>query len=133
MKTNPKLLLISGSALAAGMAQGAVQYSGVVNDVLVCPAIGAPPVTGYYFDLNNDGLVDFYLGFDGLQPPNAQKPFIDGYPQYANGSTVLAQRVDYLDPLNNNAPTSRFGLPVTSFGALIDQNFLGAITNSTHH
>ena len=131
MKTNPRLLIVSGSALAAGMAQGAVHYSGPVNSVLVCPATGAAPATGTYFDLNNDGLVDFFLGFDGYSSPNTQKPFTAGYPNYANGSTVLAQRVDYLDPLANNAPKSTCGLPVTPFGTVIDQNFLTAITNGT--
>jgi hypothetical protein len=134
MKTNPKLLLISGSALAAGMAQGAIQYSGMVNNVLVCPTSGNVPARGPDFDLNNDGIVDFFPGFDGYSSPNAQKPFIAGYPQYViNGSTVLAQRVDYLNPFSNpaNLPASTFGLPATPFGALIDQNFLGAVTNGT--
>jgi Concanavalin A-like lectin/glucanases superfamily len=130
MKTNPKLLIISGSALAAGLAQGAIQYSGAVNSVLACPTSGQPPATGSYFDLNNDGLVDFYLGFDGYTTPNAQKPFIAGYPQYANGSTMLAQRFDYIDPLDGN-PKSTCGLPVTPFGAVINQNFLSAVTNGT--
>ena len=126
MKTNPRLLIVSGSVLAAGMAHGAIHYSGLLNDVLVCPASGGAPVTDYYFDLNNDGLVDFYLGFDGYSSPNAQKPFMAGYPQYANGSAMLGQQVDYLDPFSSppNQPKTTFGLPVTGFGTNIDVHYL---------
>jgi hypothetical protein len=125
MKTNRSLLIVSGSALAAGMAQGAVHYSGLVTNVVTYTTGTTPPATGSYFDLNNDGTVDFYLGFDGLNPPpNAQKPFIAGYPQYTNGSAVLANRVNYIDPVDHTTPRSTCGLPVTSFGTVIDQNFL---------
>jgi hypothetical protein len=124
MKTKHRFLVVSGSALAAGMAQGAVHYSGVLNDILACPASGAAPATGYYFDLNNDGLVDFYLGFDGYSAPNAQKPFVAGYPQYANGSAVLARY---------DVAAATFGFPVTPFGVAIDKNFLAPDLSSANY
>jgi hypothetical protein len=85
MNTKLNLLLTSGSALAAGMAQGAVHYSGPTNIVVSLPPT---PAVGAYFDLNNDGLVDFAIGFDGYTEANHQKPFISGYPGLSPGTAV---------------------------------------------
>ena len=60
MKSKKFFTIVSGSALASGMAHGAVLYSGPVNGVLPCPANF--PSTGDQFDLNNDGLIEFYAG-----------------------------------------------------------------------
>src|SRR5215472_9520389 len=134
MKTNRSLLIASGSALAAGMAQGAVHYSGLVTNVVTYTNGTTPPATGSYFDLNNDGTLDFYLGFDGLNPPpNAQKPFIAAYPQYSNGSAVLSRPKTYIDPFDHTTVHTTYGLPVTSFGTMIDQNFLAPDLGSANY
>jgi hypothetical protein len=112
MNTKRTLLITSSSALAAGVAQAAVHYSGPVNTVIPCPAT---PGVGAYFDLNNDGTVDFALGFNGFNSANHQKPFIYGFPNFNNGTAVLARY---------DASAATYGLPVASFGTMIDQNYL---------
>lgn len=118
MKTRRTLLLTSGSALAAGMAQGAVHYSGLTNVLVSLPPT---PAVGAYIDLNNDGLVDFAIGFDGYTEANHQKPFISGYPGFNPGTAVLGRLYTWVD---NGVTKEAYGLPVTAFGSLIDQNFL---------
>ncbi|MGO8701993.1 MAG: LamG-like jellyroll fold domain-containing protein [Limisphaerales bacterium] len=107
---------VSSSALASGMAHGAVLYSGPVNVNLPCTA--TPPSTAA-FDMNGDGIGDFLVGFDGdSSPANSQKPYIQGYPFNTPGSTVLAG-------------TNQNNLPVTPFGTLINGDYLDPTTNST--
>lgn len=118
MKTKRNVLIASSSALAAGVAQAAVHYSGPVNTVIPLPPT---PTTGAYFDLNNDNVPDFGLGFDGYTDANHQKPYIFGYPNYASGSAVLARPFDYVQ---NGNPTTGYGLPVATFGTVIDQTYL---------
>lgn len=120
MKTKHTLLITSSSALAAGMAQGAVQYLGPVNFVFPLPP---SPAVGTYIDLNNDGLPDFALGFDGYTTANHQKPFISAYPSDLSGSAVLAR---LYPPYDNNGTlvSNAYGLPVASFGTMIDQTYL---------
>jgi len=103
------------------MAQGAVQYSGPVNTVIPLPPT---PAVGAYFDLNNDGLVDFGIGFDGYSSANHQKPFISGYPTYSAGSAVLARLYPTYTNSSNAVITNSYGLPVASFGTMIDQTYL---------
>lgn len=113
MKRKQILTIVSSSALASGMAHGAVLYSGILNSNF---SIGTSlPDQGDQFDVNNDGIYDFYLGFDGYQTPNYQKPYISGYPSSAPGSTVLSRF---------NSSYNSYGLPVTSFGTMIDSNYL---------
>ena len=123
MNTKHTLLLTSGSALAAGMAQGAVHYSGPVNTVAT---FDLNRVGVYdYFDLNNDGTPDYAFGFDGYSTANYQKPFISGYlisPPGVASSAVLSRPYNYTDDSGN--PKTGYGLPVTAFGTMIDQNFL---------
>ena len=120
MNTKHTLLVASGSALAAGVAQGAVVYTGPVNTTYPLPP---SPNVGIYLDLNNDGAVDFALGFDGVSTANHQKPFISGFQGASSGTAVLAR----LYPPYDNSGTivsDAYGLPVTAFGAMIDQNYL---------
>lgn len=98
--------------MAAGVAQAAVHYTGGVNLVVVVPP--TPGVVAL-FDLNNDGTPDFNLGFDGYTTANHQKPFITGYPTYNPGTAVLSR-------YSSSALT--YGLPVATFGTVIDQNYL---------
>ena len=122
MKTKRTLLLTSTSALATGMAQAAVQYSGPVNTVIPLPQT---PAIGTYIDLNNDGLPDFALGFDGASTANPQKPFVSGYPadDPRGSSAVLARLYPPYDS-NGNTVANAYGLPVTAFGTMIDQTYL---------
>jgi hypothetical protein len=115
MKRKQLLTLVSSSTLASGMAHGAILYSGPVNSPFPCPANF--PAQSDYFDINGDGIYDFYLGFDGYSAPNAQKPYIVGYPSDTPGSTVLSRL---------NTTYSTYGLPVTPFGSMIDSNYLAA-------
>jgi hypothetical protein len=109
MKKNQFIAAVSSSALASGMAQGAVLYSGPVTNTL---AVNGSPI---YFDLNQDGIDDFTLGFDR---GNKNKPYIEGYPDSVPGSSPLAQL----------APDGSYGMPVTPFGTMIDSNYLANCT-----
>ncbi len=105
MKTKP-LVLASGSILAAGMAQGAIIYSGPVNQSL---SPSAPVWPNYTFDLNQDGTNDFNVSFDG-NTPNAEKPYVNNKPAPNSLSAlVLCQ--------------ANTGEPVISFGTLISSSF----------
>src|ERR1035437_2510726 len=121
MKTQHTLLIASSSALAAGMAQGAVQYTGPVNTVIPLPP---SPAVGTYIDLNNDGVPDFALGFDGALQANHQKPFISAYPTYSNGSAALARLYPTYVTNDGVTVTNAYGLPAATFGTMIDQTYL---------
>ena len=113
MNRKQSVSLVSVSALAAGMAQGAVTYSGLLNTPLPAGSGATIP-----FDLNGDGTDDFAVGFDGSA--NSNKPFCSGFPDSAPGSTVLAQPgID-----------GWFGLPVTPFGVTIDSSYLTPVPSS---
>ena len=104
MKTKRTVSLLSVSTLAAGMAQGAVTYSGSVNTQLTASDSAS-------FDLNGDGTPDFTIGFNSS---NFSKPYVQGSPDAVPGSTPLARL----------ASDGWYGLPVTPFGTLIDSSFL---------
>jgi hypothetical protein len=111
MKKTQIFTIVSGSALASGMAQGAVLYSGPVNTTITYNS--GQTVS---FDLNQDGLNDFTLGF---YANNANKPYIQGLPSDSPGSAPLAQL----------ASDGTYGLPVTQFGTTIDSNYLTPCTD----
>jgi hypothetical protein len=106
MNRKQSVSLVSVSALAAGMAQGAVTYSGLINTTLPKNSGGT-----IQFDLNDDGTEDFTLAFNNA---NSNKPYIAGNPGSAPGSTPLAQL----------AADGWYGLPVTPFGTLINSSYL---------
>ena len=70
MRTKRTVAVVSSTALAAGMAQGAIYHSNQ-NVVLACSA-NLPPNTPAPFDINGDLTDDFFLSFDGLGPANSQ-------------------------------------------------------------
>jgi hypothetical protein len=118
MNRKQSVSLVSVSALAAGMAQGAVTYSGLINTTL-------PKGSGatIQFDLNGDGMDDFTVGFDGVGNPgpnNYNKPYITGIPDSVPGSTPLAQL----------ASDGWYGLPVTPFGTMIDSSYLTPVPDT---
>jgi hypothetical protein len=115
MKKKQFIAAISSSALASGMAQGAILYSGPVNSAL--PATASFPDVSTNYDMNADGIGDFYVGFDGFSGPNDQKPYIEGYDANVPGSAPLA---------SYDTNTSSWGLQVTPFGTMIDSNYLAA-------
>jgi hypothetical protein len=112
MNRKQSVSLVSVSALAAGMAQGAVTYSGLINTTL-------PKGSGatIQFDLNGDGMDDFTVGFNSS---NSNKPYIAGTPDSVPGSTVLAQM----------ASDGWYGLPVTPFGTMIDSSYLAPVPDT---
>jgi hypothetical protein len=118
MNRKQQLILTSSSALAAGVAQGAINYSGPVNTVVSLPPT---PAVGAYLDLNNDTIPDFAFGFDGFTTANHQKPFISAYPAYDPGTAVLGRLYTWDD---NGTTKTAYGLPVAVFGTLIDQSYL---------
>jgi hypothetical protein len=116
MNRKQSVSFVSVSALAAGMAQGAVSYSGLINTTLPKDSGGTIPI-----DLNGDSNQDFTIGFDGSgSPNNSNKPYISGTPDSAPGSTPLAQL----------ASDGWYGLPVTPFGTPIDSSYLTPVPDT---
>jgi hypothetical protein len=113
MNRKQSVSLVSVSALAAGMAQGAVTYSGLMNTPLPTGSGATIP-----FDLNGDGTDDFTVGFDGSA--NSNKPYCTGTPDSVPGSTPLAQL----------ASDGWYGLPVTPFGTMIDSSYLTPVPDT---
>ena len=119
MRSNTALAVASTSALAAGMAQGAVLYT---QQNLVYPLPSVPASTP--FDITGDGTNDFSLGFDGIDTANAQKPYIQGMATTSTVSTAVLGRT--------STKSGQFGpwepgLPVTPFGGMIDGSSLTPI------
>ena len=71
MNTKKSLALISTSALASGLAQGAVVYSGPLNlqQSFVVTGLARQGV-----DMTGDGVNDFAFGYEAN---NALKPYVD--------------------------------------------------------
>lgn len=112
MKTKQLLAAVSGSALASGMAHGAVLYSGPVDLTISYNSGQNIPL-----DLNGDDNTDFYIEFSQNNP---NKPYIQSEPSDPLGSTELARL----------ASDGYYGFPVTAFGTVIDSNFLAAVPSS---
>ena len=100
MNTKKSLALVSTSALTAGMAQGAIIYSGPLNIQVTDTAGNTRPAV----DVNGDGKTDFVFGYEGSAP----KPYVD-------------TRKEYLAPngIVNLLAKANHGLPVT--GSLTSQ------------
>jgi len=106
MNTKQSVALVSTSALAAGMAQGSVVYSGSLN-------------LQQTFDSNNyrqavnitgGANSDFYFGYETA----ANKPYVDA--RNPLGTTSQSGLVSILGKANN-------GLPVTTAGTMIDASY----------
>lgn len=115
MRTKRTIAVVSTSAMAAGMAQGAVHHT-VQNVALPCPSV--PSITAP-FDVTGDTVYDAFLGFDGASSANSQKPYIGGYPDGTPPNTAVLARHN----LDSQARVS-YGVPVTPFGTMIDGSFL---------
>lgn len=124
MKTKRTIAVVSTSAVAAGVAQGAIHYT---QQNIVFPLPATPSSTP--FDITGDTTYDFFIGFDGINQANAQKPYVGGYPDGPAPNTAVRARfssqVGQFGPWQN-------GLPVTPFGAMIDASYLTPVlTNAS--
>jgi MYXO-CTERM domain-containing protein len=106
MNTKQSLALLSTSALATGMAQGSVIYSGLLNrqQTFNDPNYRQP------VDMTGDGLSDFTFGYETA----ANKPYVDA--RTAIGTSPQSGLVSLLAKANN-------GLPVTPVGTMIDSSY----------
>jgi hypothetical protein len=116
MKRKQTIAVVSTSALAAGMAQGAIHYT---QQNLAFPLPSTPSSTP--FDITGDTIYDFFIGFDGINTANAQKPYVGGYPTGAAPNTAVLAR--YSSLVGQFGPYQN-GLPVTAFGTMINANYL---------
>ncbi len=97
------LALVSTSALATGVAHGAILYNYYDQTIV---AGGNDQFT---FDLNDDGSPDFLIEFDNN---NALKPYIDNSVEVSAPTTCFVLS----DPNNS-------GLPITPAGTTIDSSY----------
>ncbi|HTI98951.1 MAG TPA: immunoglobulin domain-containing protein [Dongiaceae bacterium] len=99
------LAVLSTSALAAGMAHGAITYH-YYNTVAFAADSGSTP-----FDLDGDGHVDYLVKFSNN---NVNKPFVDNSVADFNISAPFV--------LSDGSS----GLPLTTNGTAIDASYLGS-------
>jgi len=107
MKTKQSVALVSVSALAAGMAEGAVIYSGPLNLQQDFDSLGRQPV-----DMTGDALSDFTFGYEA----SATKPYVDARTYVSTEIPVQSGWVSILGKANR-------GLPVTPAGTMIDASY----------
>jgi len=107
MKTKQSVALVSVSALAAGMAEGAVIYSGPLNLLQNDDIVGRQPV-----DMTGDSLSDFTFGYEA----GALKPYVDARTYVSAEIPVQSGIVSILGKANK-------GLPVTPAGTMIDASY----------
>jgi PEP-CTERM motif len=108
MNTKTSLALVSTSALAAGMAQGSVIYSGALN--LQQAFNNTEPRQG--IDMNGDGTNDVTFGFE----TNALKPYVDA-------RTFVAADLPAQSGILGIMEMANTGLPVTTAGTMIDASY----------
>lgn len=108
MNTKQSLALISTSALAAGVAQGALVYSGPLNWQ---QPFTSTPDPRHGVDITGDGASDVIFGYETA----AQKPYIDCRPGPVAGITQSG--------MANVLAKSNRGLPVTPAGTMIDATY----------
>ncbi len=115
MKTKQSVALASASALAAGMAQGAIVSSGPLNlqqNYFDTPSsLGEPRMS---VDLDGNGVADFTFGYE----LNVQKPYVDARTYVSSFIPVQSGFVDVLTKADLNK-----GLPIVGPGTMIDSNF----------
>jgi hypothetical protein len=119
MNTKQSLALVSTSTLAAGMAQGAVIYSGLLDRV---QTLGADdPFTRQSVNMLGGPNPDFTFGYElGTSlntntPP--EKPYVD---VRTSVSTYIPVQSGMMSVL---AHASNTGLPVTGLGTMIDAGY----------
>ena len=107
MNTRQSLALVSVSTLAAGMAQGAVVYSGPLNlQQNFFDGEARQPI-----DMTGDSVSDFTFGYE----VTALKPYIDAR-TYVSSSISQSGMLSILGKANK-------GLPITSAGTMIDASY----------
>lgn len=106
MKTKQSVALVSTSALAAGMAQGAVIYSGPLD--LQQNYLGAE--SRQAVDMTGDGVKDFTFGYEG-----DRKPYVDT-------RTFVSATISQSGIVNLLAKANT-GFPVTPAGTMIDASY----------
>jgi len=109
MNTKQSLALLSTSALAGGMAHGAVVYSGPLN---LQQSITATP-SRQGVDMTGDGVNDFAFGFEATSPP---KPYVDARTSI---ETALPNQSGIIGVLTK----ANTGFPVTLAGTMIDASY----------
>jgi hypothetical protein len=115
-RTKRTIAAVSTTAMAAGMAQGAIFYT---NQNVVCTLPNSPH-TQTQFDVNGDTTYDYFLSFDGVSnPANFRKPYLEGYGTGPIPNTAVLAQFHINDVTN-----SSYGLPVTSFGTAINSSYL---------
>ena len=117
MKTKQSVTLVSVSALAAGMAEGAVIYSGPLN---LQQNLGFDdPDIRQAVNMIGDSTPDFTFGYEfgtvweANGYPNTQKPYVDVRTSVSTEIPVQSGLVGVLGKINT-------GLPVTGPGTMID-------------
>jgi hypothetical protein len=109
MKTKNSVAVVSASALAAGMAQGAVIESGPLNlqqNLGISDSRQAVDITG-------NSISDFTFGYDAA---NAMKPYIDTRTYVSTEIPLQSGAISVLSKANK-------GLPVTGLGVTIDASY----------
>jgi hypothetical protein len=120
MNTKKSLALVSTSTLAAGMAQGAVIYSGSLNLVQTL-GVDDPNVRQSVNMLGGPNP-DFTFGYEfgtswnGVLVPVVEKPYVD---VRTNVSTAIPVQSGMLSVLGK----ANTGLPVTGPGTMIDAGY----------
>jgi hypothetical protein len=119
MNTKKSLALVSTSALAAGMAQGGVVYSGALNlQQSWSDASGA--VTRQSVKMGISATNDFAFGFEN----NALKPYVDSRTYVGTDAGGTSGLVSLLTKANR-------GLPVTASGTMIDSSYAASYPTSS--
>jgi len=103
MSKKQTFAVASTSVLAAGMAQGAIVYSGNISNEL-------SDTSAYQIDLDQDFTFDYTVRFDGINGNNQLKPFIDARNVGNPNAWVLSK--------------SNTGAPLTLFGTEIDASYV---------
>jgi hypothetical protein len=118
MNTKQSLALASTSALAAGMAQGSVVYSGPLN-LQQNYSSSLPYRQGVSMGIS--GTNDFVFGFEA----GDNKPYVDARTFVGSPSPPDAGGTSGLITL---LAMSNTGLPVTPGGTMIDASYAGSLT-----
>jgi len=113
MNTKQSLALVSTSALAAGMAQGGIIYSGSLN---LQQPYAASGLARQGVDMTGDGTNDFAFGYEANA---ALKPYVDGRTFVESALPPQSGIVSVLTKANT-------GLPVTAAGTMIDATYAAA-------
>ena len=125
MRTKRTVGIVSTTALAAGMAQGAIYYTNQ-NVVLPTPV---NPNTPAPFDISGDTIYDFFLSFDGFSSANSQKPYVSGYLAGSPPNSAVLGTTSTNVSTVGSYPYQN-GAPVAGFGTMINANYLTPIVTN---